>query len=403
MTEAVMPPLDCRYLYKDTDRHGNDRYYFRKRGQPKIRIRAEPGTVEFHQQFAAALAGQPLPGSPAPARPLAPRVVVNSLRWLVEEYYRRSQEFRAYDESTQKVRRAILRLLCDEPMREGSPDLIGEMHCELPEEVVIKLRDRKALTSVDSANMRVKALRQLYKWAVKVQPKPLVTRNTAKAVELLERIETGGHHTWTIEEIQQFKRRHPIGTKAYLALNLFLLTGQRLSDVARLGKQHIRRPEHVSEEMRRAHPGRWLAFRQQKNRRRSPVDLVIPILPELEEVLAASTCGDLNFLETEFGQPYTTKGLGNWFGDRCVEAGVPGRAHGLRKAGATIAAERGATPHQLMAIFGWKTLQQAELYTKKANQQRIAGSAMNLVWFGQTVNEGGKPKKAKRRGPPAQM
>ena len=28
---------------------------------------------------------------------------------------------------------------------------------------------------------------------------------------------------------------------------LFLLSGQRISDVVKLGKQHIRRPEHVSE------------------------------------------------------------------------------------------------------------------------------------------------------------
>lgn len=29
--------------------------------------------------------------------------------------------------------------------------------------------------------------------------------------------------------------------------------------------------------------------------------------------------------------------------------------HGLRKAGATIAADNGATDEQLMAIFGWTT------------------------------------------------
>ncbi|MCK1735716.1 hypothetical protein IVA79_17615 [Bradyrhizobium sp. 138] len=33
---------------------------------------------------------------------------------------------------------------------------------------------------------------------------------------------------------------------------------------------------------------RWLAFRQHKNRNKDPVDLVIPILPQLESVLGAS-------------------------------------------------------------------------------------------------------------------
>jgi hypothetical protein len=44
----------------------------------------------------------------------------------------------------------------------------------------------------------------------------------------------------------------------------------------------------------------------------------------------------------------------------------------LRKAGAGIAAENGATAHQLMATFGWDTLKQAEVYTKAADQKRLA-------------------------------
>jgi len=39
----------------------------------------------------------------------------------------------------------------------------------------------------------------------------------------------------------------------------------------------------------------------------------------------------------------------------------------LRKAGATIAAENGATARQLMAIFGWSTLKMPELYTRAAD------------------------------------
>jgi hypothetical protein len=54
-------------------------------------------------------------------------------------------------------------------------------------------------------------------------------------------------------------------------------------------------------------------------------------------------------------------------------------AHGLRKAGATIAAENGATAHQLMAIFGWDTLKQAEVHTKAANQKRLAENSMHLI------------------------
>ena len=96
------------------------------------------------------------------------------------------------------------------------------------------------------------------------------------------------------------------------------------------GKQHIRRPEQVSELLRKTHAGKWLAFTQHKNRKRAPVSLVIPMLPLLEKVIEASPCGSLTFIETEFGKPHTTKGLGNWFADQCLLADVPGRAHGLR-------------------------------------------------------------------------
>jgi len=64
---------------------------------------------------------------------------------------------------------------------------------------------------------------------------------------------------------------------------------------------------------------------------------------------------------------------------RCVEAGVPGRAHGLRKAGAATAAENGATSKQLMAIFGWLSLDEAERYTQAAEREKLAKDAVGLL------------------------
>jgi transcriptional regulator with GAF, ATPase, and Fis domain len=55
--------------------------------------------------------------------------------------------------------------------------------------------------------------------------------------------------------------------------------------------------------------------------------------------------GYLSYLVNELERPFTDAGFGNWFLERCIEAGVPGRAHGLREAGATIAANNGATAH----------------------------------------------------------
>jgi hypothetical protein len=48
-------------------------------------------------------------------------------------------------------------------------------------------------------------------------------------------------------------------------------------------------------------------------------------------------------------------------------------AHGLRKA---RAADNGATAHELMAIFGWSDIKEAEIYTRAANRKRLAAQAM---------------------------
>lgn len=389
-SDGSMPPLDARHYYEDQDRHGNVRRYFRQRipgtaKYRKVRLREKPDTPEFLEEFGAARAGRPyIRRGEQPKVPPPPKVVERSLRWLVARYYKESLEFRAYDDATKDVRRNILKALCAEPISDTDPRQIGDLPCDMPEEAIRVVVKRKAETSINSANARLKAIRKLSEWAVAEKP-PLMVRNVAKGIDLLKAPKTGGHHTWDVAEIETYVERHPPGTKAYLALFLFLLFGQRISDVAKFGRQHIRKPEHVAAKLRELHAGRWLAFRQHKNRNKSPVDLVIPILPQLEDVLAlskeAGVLGDMTFLETAHGKPHTVKGLGNWFGDRCLEAKVPGRAHGLRKAGATLAAQNGATPHQLMAIFGWKTLAQAELYTKAVQQQLMAGGAMNLLVF----------------------
>jgi hypothetical protein len=44
-------------------------------------------------------------------------------------------------------------------------------------------------------------------------------------------------------------------------------------------------------------------------------------------------------------------------------------AHGPRKAGTSIAADNGATEHQLSVIYGWASPKQAALYTRRANRR----------------------------------
>src|SRR5215471_15374582 len=96
--------------------------------------------------------------------------------------------------------------------------------------------------------------------------------------------------------------------------------------------------------------------------------------------LEAGPTGKLSFICKEDGLPYVKESLGNKFKDACVAGGVMNKsAHGLRKAAATRAAENGATAHELMAIFGWVDIKEAEIYTRAADRKRLAAKAMNKL------------------------
>jgi integrase len=235
---------------------------------------------------------------------------------------------------------------------------------------VLKIRDEKA-DFPESANARVKALRQVFKWA---NDADITDRNPAKKVPYLKSNNPNGWHTWTIPEVEQYMARHPIGTKAYKALAIGLYAGVRRGDAVQLGRQMERDGD--------------LHFTEQKDQARNPKHRVLPILPELRAGFDASPSGHLTYIVNEFGKPFTPAGFGNWFRKRCNEAGLHHCSfHGLRKAGATIAANNGATEHQLMAIYGWTTTKQAGLYTKEANRNKLAKDAMHLLIPDQEVNE----------------
>jgi len=164
----------------------------------------------------------------------------------------------------------------------------------------------------------------------------------------------------------QFEEAHPVGTKPRLALALLLYTAQRRSDIALLGKQHLKN-------------GR-LVFTQTKNRDRNPVRLSIPVLSELQRILDASPTGDMTFLVTSFGKPFTAAGFGNWFREQCDKAGLPQcSAHGVRKALAARMAELGCTAKEIQAITGHKTLKEIERYTESARQQTLADAAVAKI------------------------
>ncbi len=338
-----MVKIGLVHVVRDTDRHGNDRYYFRFKGQRKLRLPGVPGSQEFMEVYQDALKRwRPKPGD-------LHRVSEGSFAWLCHSYFNSTTFKVELAPISQATRRRIL----------------VNLHPAIGEKPFAKIEARHVQAWLDdradrpeAANGLLKALKALFRFAV---GRGLAKHNPVAAISKI-RTKTDGHHTWTMAEVQQFEARHPVGTVARLALALLLYTGSRRGDVVLLGRQHIREG--------------WLEFRHGKTR--AEVDL--PVLPQLQAVLNATKLGHMTFLVTSFGKPFTANGFGNAVRQWCDQAGLPHcTSHGLRKAGATIAAENGASDLQLMAIFGWTRAEMATLYTRRANRRKLSQDAMPLV------------------------
>jgi integrase len=275
-----------------------------------------------------------------------------SLAWLCEQYYA-SANFQRLDPRTRHVRRQILERILK---RQG-----GNAFGLLKAQDVRLLKDEN-VDRPEAANGIVKALRQVFAFAIE---HGLTEHNPAKEVSYLPS-RGQGSHSWTIQDIKQFEQRHPVGSRARLALALMLYTGQRRSDVIGFG------PANVNDG--------WLVFTQVKNRRRNPVTLSIPVRPELQAIIDAAPCGRETFLITGRGKPFTSNGFGNWFRRRCDEAGLPHcSAHGLRKAAAARLAELGASESEIMSITGHRTSKEVTRYTRGARQKVLAARAMSRL------------------------
>lgn len=350
--------MDFPNLTKETTRHGKTVYYYRRGRGARIRLRAEFGTPEFLRLYKLAEQGKVEGESPRKPRVQHPRA--GTLRDLIVHYYRSPEYRKELDPRTQKVRRLVLDRLCLAGAEEGKPCYGDRPVAQMAARHVRKIRDEMA-DRPGAANDMLKTLRRVLAYGLESEY-PGLKFNPARDVKLFK-APTDGFIPWTLEHVQQFERRHPVGTKARLALALLLYTGQRRSDVVTFGPALLK--------------DGWLTFTQYKNRNRNPVTLSLPVVPELRSVIdATEVVGTKTWLVTEYGKPFTANGFGNWFRERCKEAGVPGRAHGLRKAAASRLAELGCTEKEIMAITGHRTTQEVARYTKSASQRILAASAM---------------------------
>jgi integrase len=331
-----------KYVQAWVDGDGRARCYFRRRGFPLVQLRGLPWSPSFMAAYEAAMSG--------PRTAIgAGRIKPGGVAAVVAEYLDSQQFFASKSAGTQRMRRGIL---------ERFRAAYGERpFALLPAEWIEALLDAKP---PHAARSWLVTLRSLCQFAVKrgwlrADPTRDIKQRSVKG---------DGFHCWTNDEIAQFEAHHPIGSKPRLALALLLYTTQRRSDVVRMGRQHIR--ETLD--------GPALYVKQRK----TGVELLIPIHPELGTVLDATPSEHLTFLVTATGKPYGGNAFSEQFRNWCDAAGLPKRcsAHGLRKASCRRQAEAGCTAPEIMSNSGHGTMKELVRYTKAADQARLARNAL---------------------------
>src|SRR5262245_32702720 len=276
------PPQYCNgYL----DRHGKARWYFRRADFKRVPLPGLPWSPEFMAAYERALAGQPAPIG-------AERTVPGTLRALAVSYFA-SPAFRTARPSTQYTYRNVIDRLCT--------DHGDKRVALLQREHVIRLLAARASTP-GTANAMRRSLRALMQHAVEIGMRP---DDPTRDVRKVPTAKSDGYNSWTDGEIEQFERRHPVGSRARSPLAMLLYPGQRRSDVVRMGRQHL--------------SDNAICIRQVKTGR----EVWIPVHAALAPILAGASA-NMTFLLTDQGKPYTAAGFGNWFREQCQAGGAAG-------------------------------------------------------------------------------
>ncbi len=222
----------------------------------------------------------------------------------------------------------------------------------------IRMRDSLARTPSE-ANNWAKVIRGLLDYAVDLE---MIPYSPARTVPKLKVPNEDGFRTWRDDEIEAYVAHWPRGSLPHLTLTLALCTGAARGDLVELGWANL--------------SGSRLRYR----RRKTSASVDIPILPALEEALAMAPPSQMTFLETKDGRVRSPAALTVRFREWVIKAGLGGKdahghllsLHGLRKAGARRAAEAGADAFELMAWFGWSSIQMAQHYAKAYSRARSA-------------------------------
>src|SRR6516164_3923186 len=187
---------ELRYVNDWVDDLGRHRYRFRRKGFKGVElpVDADPNSPEFMAAYFAALRGEK---TNAALAAVTARGGSGSVATAVEEFLT-STTFNSVADGTKSQRRPILKRL----LKPG----IGNLPLAKMDAAYLQRWLEQAPTP-GAKNNRLSALKSFFKWAHEVVH--LIETNPVEGIKVTA-TSTPGHHTWTDEEIAQFRARHPI-------------------------------------------------------------------------------------------------------------------------------------------------------------------------------------------------
>ena len=336
-----------RGLHAEKDFRGHPIWTYREGHGPRIRISGPPGAKDYiafgTQAFEEAYyaARHQYGHDAAPADALAPRKLGHadpaSLQWLIDRYLVwHAAPSQQKSKSTQKEHRNTLRR-------------VGLKYGRMP----YKLMDKKHITELrDGAvergtksmgNRVISVVSSLYDWAIDVEGLLLEGSNPCDNVKRVD-YKSKSRHKWTNVECDTFEKQYLPGTLPRLAYDLYCFTGQRTSDVVKMGPQHLDLEEGL------------MTIVQQKTGK----EVYPPILPELlasiEAARATGILGKDTFVGSVRydGRAMSADGLGSIMRAACDEIGIPEcTPHGLRHKATMRCVANGADMGFLCSVFGY--------------------------------------------------
>ena len=329
--------IRLKHVQRIRSRYGNFYWYYRRDGKTVERLPDdEAARIKRVLELEAGWDAGPLEGSRKGPH-------AGSLGALICDY-RRAPEFKQLAPATRKNYQHFLGLL--------ETNLSSKPVAKIDSAWVHKLRDGMGEDMPRSANGLVAMLSILLNFGML---RGWCSVNPCKQVKKLKGGES--YEPWPQVAIERF--RAEANLRMVWALELAIYTGQRRGDVLAMQWGHIE--------------GGCISVAQAKTK----VRLQIPIHPDLAAVLEDIPRVGTTIVHRKDGRAYTGSGFSSIFRRERQRLGLGGlQFHGLRHTAAARLVEAGATDRELMSILGHKTASMVTKYTRRAEQEKLAGAAI---------------------------